>query len=80
MAVVEPTQEAQDEYVRHFKEIEIDMSEFQRRCTPSYFNNEGQAKANWALFRSWGHGWDAFMTMLQEWRNQGDLAGLDLGT
>jgi cyclohexanone monooxygenase len=75
-AVVEPTKEAQDAYVRRFKELEIDMSEFQRSCTPSYFNNEGEDKPKWALFRSWGHGWDAFETMLGEWRNAGTLAGL----
>ena len=79
-AVVEPTKEAQDEYVRRFKEIEIDMSEFQGTCTPSYFNNEGQAKPNWALFRSWGYGWDAFQGMLKEWRDKGDLAGLSIHT
>jgi cation diffusion facilitator CzcD-associated flavoprotein CzcO len=77
-AVVEPTQEAQDEYVRRFKEIEIDMSEFQRTCTPSYFTNEGQERPNWALFRSWGYGWDAFQAMLSEWRERGDLAGMQL--
>jgi cyclohexanone monooxygenase len=78
VSVVEPTQEAQDEYLRRFKELEVDMSEFQGTCTPSYFNNEGQAKPNWALFRSWGHGWDAFQAMLEEWRNKGDMAGLML--
>jgi len=77
-AVVEPTQEAQDAYVKRFKEIEIDMSEFQGSCTPSYFNNEGQAKPNWALFRSWGYGWDHFQAMLKEWRDKGDLEGLQI--
>src|ERR1700730_11401848 len=41
-AVVEPSQEAQDEYVRHFEAMEIGLSEFQRTCPPSYFNNEGE--------------------------------------
>ena len=44
-AVVEPSQEAQDDYVQHFEETEIDISEFQRECTPSYFNNEGEDEA-----------------------------------
>ena len=35
-AVAEPSQQAQDDYVRHFEEMEIDLSEFQRACPPSY--------------------------------------------
>jgi cation diffusion facilitator CzcD-associated flavoprotein CzcO len=74
--VVEPSKEAQDEYVRHFEEMEVDLSEFQRQCPPSYFNNEGEAKPKWGLFRIYGPGWDAFQKLLQEWRDQGDLKGL----
>jgi cation diffusion facilitator CzcD-associated flavoprotein CzcO len=76
--VVEPTQEAQDAYVKHFHEVEFDSSQFQRECTPSYFTNEGQVKAPWALFRSYGPGWDAFQKLLADWRDKGDLEGLVL--
>jgi cation diffusion facilitator CzcD-associated flavoprotein CzcO len=78
--VVEPTQEAQDAYVAHFYEVEFDSSQFQRECTPSYFTNEGQIKAPWALFRSYGPGWGAFQKLLEDWRNKGDMAGLVLET
>ena len=37
-------------------------------------------KDPWALLRSYGPGWPAFMTLLREWRDKGDLEGLDLGT
>ena len=77
-AAVEPSQEAQDAYVKRFNELQIDLSEFQATCPPSYFNNEGDANPRWALFRSWGHGWGAFQHMLKEWRDAGDLAGLVL--
>jgi cation diffusion facilitator CzcD-associated flavoprotein CzcO len=76
--VVEPTQEAQDAYVKHFHEVEFDSSQFQRECTPSYFTNEGQVKAPWALFRSYGPGWDAFQKLLEDWRQKGDMQGLVL--
>ena len=76
---VEPSQEAQDAYVRHFEEVQFDMSQFQRECTPSYFTNEGQVKAPWALFRPYGPGWAAFQKLLEDWRNKGDLEGLVLG-
>ncbi|MCK9563132.1 MAG: NAD(P)/FAD-dependent oxidoreductase [Bacteroidales bacterium] len=76
LASVEPTHEAQEAYVRHFEEVEIDTSQFQMECTPSYFTNEGQVKAPWALFRAYGPGWGAFMELLQNWREKGDLEGL----
>jgi cyclohexanone monooxygenase len=79
-SVVEPSKEAQDDYVRRFQELELDLSDFQRQCPPGYFNNEGEEKPKWALFRSWGTGWDAFERLLQDWRDKGDLEGLVLGT
>lgn len=77
-AVVETTQAAQDAYVRHFEEVEYDISAFQQECTPSYFTNEGQVKAPWALFRSYGPGWGAFQAMLETWRAKGDLDGMTI--
>ncbi len=77
-AVVEPTQQAQDDYVSHFESMEIDMTAFTHECTPSYFNNEGEDKAKWRLFRAYGPGWDAFQKLLSDWRAAGDMPGLDL--
>ena len=77
-AVAEPSQQAQDDYVRHFEEMEIDLSEFQRTCPPSYFNNEGEVKPKWALFRAYAPGWDGFQKLVQDWRDKGDLQGLVL--
>ena len=77
IAAVEPTQQAQDAYIKHFNAVAIDMSAFQRECTPSYYTNEGQEKAPWALLRPYGPGWNAFLKLLQDWREQGDMAGLE---
>ncbi|MDH5172327.1 MAG: hypothetical protein OEW92_07910, partial [Gammaproteobacteria bacterium] len=57
-------------------------------CTPSYFNNEGEAqltssgveKYRFYLGEAYGPGWDAFEKLLQDWRDKGDLAGLTLTT
>jgi cyclohexanone monooxygenase len=76
--VVEPSKDAQDAYVRRFEELEIDLSEFQSQCPPGYFNNEGEVKPKWALFRGWGPGWNDFQRMLQDWRNNGQMQGLIL--
>ena len=78
-SVVEPSQEAQDAYVRHFEEIEPDLSELLAECTPSYYNNEGEEDARWILLRPYGHGWEAFQKLLADWRDEGSMEGLVLG-
>ncbi|GAC1414265.1 MAG: NAD(P)/FAD-dependent oxidoreductase [Novosphingobium sp.] len=77
-AVVEPTQAAVDGYVAKFREVEVDLSAFQAECTPGYFNNEGESKPDWALFRGWGPGGTSYRDMVNDWRAQGDLEGLAL--
>jgi cyclohexanone monooxygenase len=77
-AVVEPTKAAMDAYVAHMRENEFDTAGFLGECTPGYFNNEGQAKPKWALFRGYLPGWNHFIEMLAEWRAKGELAGLTL--
>src|SRR3546814_20353060 len=76
---VEPSQAAQDEYVRRFEELEIDLSEFQDHCPPGYFNNEGEHKPNRGLFRGRGPGWVAFRQMGGEWHWNGEHEGLGVG-
>ena len=71
---VEPTQAAQDDYVRHFREIEVDTSGLVAECTPSYYNNEGEDKPRWLLLRGYGHGWNAFQQLLAGWREAGNMA------
>jgi cation diffusion facilitator CzcD-associated flavoprotein CzcO len=77
-AVVEPSEDAQNEYVRRFNELEIDLSAFLRQCPPGFYTNEGEENPKWALFRGYGLGWDAFQKLLRDWRDQGDLEGLIL--
>lgn len=77
-APTQTPQEAQDEWVKTIRATAFDLSQFQRECTPRYFNNEGdEKKARWFLGEGYGPGWDAFQQRMQEWRNKGDLAGLE---
>ena len=86
VATVEPTREAQDAYVQHIRDTEIDRTEWIRECTPGYFNNEGKPdvdehgneKYRFYLGEVYGPGWDAFMKLLADWRNEGTLPGLKL--
>ena len=84
--MVEPELEAEQAWVRHIRETAIDISQFQRECTPSYFNNEGETqldsegkeKSRWYLGESYGPGWDAFQALLEDWRAEGEMRGLAL--
>jgi cation diffusion facilitator CzcD-associated flavoprotein CzcO len=86
--VVEPTLEAQNAYVDHVRATAIDFSAFSRECTPSYFNNEGEEvvdekgekKLRSYLGETYGPGFYAFEKLLQEWRDKGNLQGLNLET
>ena len=75
---VEPTAEGMAAYCKHFAEVEFDTSAFQAECTPSYFSDEGAKDAPWQLFRAYGPGWNAFMTLLAEWRADGKMEGMAL--
>ena len=75
---VEPTQQAQDDYVRTFFDVAADLSVILNECTPSYFTNEGDKEAKWFLFRGWGPGWDDFQRLLADWRAQGNLPGMKI--
>ena len=83
---VEPSLEAQNAYVDHIRETAIDISAFQRECTPSYFNNEatemetktGEKKMRSYLGETYGPGYYVFEKRLEDWREKGDLAGLML--
>lgn len=85
VTTVEPTQEAQDTWCQTIRETAIDNSAFDRECTPGYYNNEGggAGTAEGEGIRShigepYGPGFYAFGDLLSQWREDGDLAGLNL--
>ena len=88
VTALEPELAAEAEWVTHVRATAFDVSDLQRECTPSYFNNEGQAhigkdgkpRHRWYLGEAYGPGWDAFQQLLGEWREQGDLRGFELRT
>ena len=79
-ATVEPSQEAENEWVRIIRETAVDNVKFLRECTPGYYNSEGEEKIKGILGEPYGPGFYAFDRLLQEWRKQGDMKGLILGT
>jgi cation diffusion facilitator CzcD-associated flavoprotein CzcO len=74
----EPTQEAEEAWQNVIVESMMGKANYFKECTPGYYNNEG--KESIAAVRSaWhGHGSPAFFRVIKEWREAGDLAGLDI--
>jgi cation diffusion facilitator CzcD-associated flavoprotein CzcO len=69
--MVEPTEEAEDEWVRTIRASAIDMLTPLRECTPGYYNNEGSANIRGYLGEFYGPGWFAFLDLLNQWRIDG---------
>lgn len=73
--MLEPTREAQERWVKHLHDTEVDVETFQRQCTPGYYNNEGGAQFRYFLGEAYGPGPYAFWVMLEQWRSDGRLEG-----
>jgi cyclohexanone monooxygenase len=78
--VVECSQEAQDTWVKTIRALAVDNTQFLRECTPSYYNNEGEAKLRYFLGEPYGKGFYAFDKLIATWRDKGDLEGMIIET
>ena len=75
---VDVTQEAEAEWVRKVTAASVASISFLEACTPGYYNNEG--KPNGDLIRRNGPyapGIIGFSRLLDEWRAEGSLAGIE---
>jgi cyclohexanone monooxygenase len=82
-ATVEPSQQAQEEWIRTIRETSVDTSAFDQTCTPGYYNNEGGGGGEGIrshLGEPYLPGFYVFDDLLKAWRDNGDLDGLVLGT
>jgi cyclohexanone monooxygenase len=75
---VEPTQEAQDAWVELINGFHVGGLTFLETCTPGYYNNEGSPRGGSAFFGAYTPGINAFNRLLEEWREQGEMAGLEI--
>jgi cyclohexanone monooxygenase len=77
--VVEPTGEGEADWCDTIRKNALDNLSFRQDCTPGYYNGEGRAGAGEGLFDNlYGPGSDAFFALLQQWRAEGALAGLEV--
>ena len=76
--VFEATPEAVAGWVQTVKDSAYSNSDFAETCTPGYYNNEGKPGVGPGWFGgSYGGGAQAFFALLREWREKGDLEGID---
>ena len=76
--VVEAGQDAEEAWVQTIISSAIMRQKFQEECTPGYYNNEGKPSALAARNGFYGHGPIAFAKLLEDWRGEGSLKGLEL--
>ena len=75
---LEPSAEAEAEWLETMRSKRRMIQKFLSSCTPGYYNNEGKPDQTAAQNGFYGGGAIAFFQLLDEWRSQGDLAGLEL--
>ena len=75
---MEPSEEAEAAWVQTIVESAIDRQKFAEECTPGYYNNEGMPSPLAARNGPYGKGPIAFTKLLEAWRADGNLQGLEL--
>jgi cyclohexanone monooxygenase len=76
--VAEASEDAENAWVQTIIDLSIMRQRFLEECTPGYYNNEGNVQAMSARNGSYGAGPVAFVKVLEDWRAEGSLAGLEL--
>jgi hypothetical protein len=68
--LVEPTADAESEWVDTIRARAMNLHAFQSECTPGYYNREGHPNKRVEFF---GGGALEFMTLVRGWRDQGGM-------
>jgi cyclohexanone monooxygenase len=78
IAAVEAAKDAEDAWVATIEELALLREAFLKECTPGYYNNEGNVQAMSRRNTSYGAGPVAFTKVLEDWRAEGGMQGLEL--
>ncbi|KIW98248.1 uncharacterized protein Z519_01832 [Cladophialophora bantiana CBS 173.52] len=76
--LVETSEKAEQDWVRTIIDLGRLREDFLRECTPSYYNDEGQLTEKTLKTSRYGLGSPTFIRLLEAWRREGSLAGLEL--
>ena len=77
MTRVEASQSAENNWVQTIIKKARLTEDFQRTCTPGYYNNEGHVSVN-KQNNFYGGGPIEFFDLMKKWRSRGKLEGLEL--
>ena len=77
---LETSQEAEDGWVDTIKRLAHLGKRFYAECTPGYYNQEGVEGGEGFFSNQYGGGAPAFFDILDKWRQEGNLKGLELET
>ena len=77
---LEPTAEAESEYVKLIRSLARLGERFYMECTPGYYNSEGApGNKNGFFSETYGAGSVKFFELLDGWREEGSMKGIALG-
>ena len=76
--VVEASQEAEEAWVDEIMKVAVFNRRYLEECTPGYYNNEGQPSEAAIRNGFYGGGSVAFIKILEDWRADNSLPGLEL--
>ena len=75
---IEAAEDAEAEWVQTIVDLAQNNRAFLESCTPGYYNNEGKPGDRGARNGFFGGGSIGFIKLLEAWRAQGELTGLEL--
>ena len=75
---IEAARDAENDWVQTVESLAILRQKFFEECTPGYYNNEGKLSPRAARNGPYGAGPIAFVKILEDWRADGGLKGLEL--
>ena len=78
VAAVEPSEAAEQAWVETILRYARRRQSFLDECTPGYYNNEGQPNERTMLNAQYRRGPVAFIRIIDAWREDGGLPGLEL--
>ncbi|WP_134324175.1 flavin-containing monooxygenase [Cumulibacter soli] len=72
---LEPTEKGQDDWVSVIEDVQL-VDNYFDTCTPGYYNDEGKGPGRGT--GRFGPGIVKFNALLEEWRNEGSMKGIEL--
>ena len=74
---VDASEKAEATWINTIKRVARQTEEFQKSCTPGYYNNEGHVEFE-SQNTFYGGGPIEFFNLMEKWREAGDLKGLEI--